>query len=203
MFSSLSIAASFDCQKASTFVENAICQDPALSALDDEMVAAFNAAIASSGSSVELKKQQHAWLRTIRNICQTNVCLEKAYQERILVLTHVGGSASSNLKGEYIRYNAHDKPDYDSASLTLTTAEKGKVKVTGSAVWVGDAKTGSVHIGEVDGIFELQGEQVNYKDGNGCEFVLLLGKNALTVNNDNGQCGGVNVSFNGYYKKVK
>lgn len=210
-FSSIALAASFDCNKATTLVEKAICQDQSLSTLDDEMAAAFNNGKANSANQSEFIKQQSAWLKTIRNICQTNRCIEKAYQDRIMVLnnnniivnTAPAPASTTDIKGEYLRYNAKGKPDYHSASLTLFSPEKGKIKLLGNAVWVGDTKTGNVHIGEVAGTFDLQGEQVSYKDENGCEFVLLLGKNALTVNNDNGQCGGLNVTFNGYYKKVK
>lgn len=195
-------AAGFDCQKAATFVEKAICQDQTLSVLDEELVSVFKTALANSKNPAALKKQQLNWLKTKRNACQTNACLEKVYQERIAALGNVA-SSSSAATAEYLRYDDKGKPDYHSATLTISTLEKGKVKLVGSSTWVGDPSTGNVHVGEVEGIFALQGDQLRYQDENGCEFMVLIGKNALTVNHDNGQCGGANVSFNGYYKKMK
>jgi uncharacterized protein len=201
-------AAGFNCKKAKLFVEKAICQDASLSALDEELVYVFNEAVTNSDSPKTLKKQQTNWLKTKRNKCQTNSCLEKVYKERIAVFR----KAAANLPSpdspnpvkttEYVRYGANDKPDYHAASLTIYELQ-GKIKVTGTASWVGDATTGNVNTGSVDGTFDLQGDQIHYKDDSGCEFVMLIGKNALTVNHDNGQCGGANVTFDGYYKKVK
>lgn len=207
VFSATSQAASFDCRKATTFVEKAICQNDILSALDDELSSAFNMAMTNSKNPKALKKQQLNWLKTKRNVCQTNTCLETAYQDRIAVLNSAAGSSGngnvSAISGEYVRYNENGKPDYHAASLTVFSLEKGKAKITGSAIWIGDVKMENVHTGEVDGTFVLQGDEVIYQDGTGCQFILLFGKNALTINNDNGQCGGANVTFNGYYKKIK
>lgn len=198
----MSQAAGFDCQKAKTFVEKAICQDQTLSVLDEELGTVFKTALNNSNNPKTLKKQQLNWLKTKRDVCQTNPCLEKVYQARIDELSNVK-TAKAATTAEYVRYDENGQPAYHSASLTIYALEKGKVKIVGSSTWVGDADTGNVHTGEVDGIFALQGDQVHYQDQGGCEFMVLMGKNALTVNNDNGQCGGANVTFNGYYKKIK
>ena len=202
VFSATAQAVSFDCQKAATFVEKAVCQDPVLSVLDDKLSAAFNTALNNSSNPKALKKQQLNWLKTKRNICQTNACLEKAYSERIVELSNVA-NPSGGVSGEYVRYDENGKPDALSASITVLSLEKGKVKILGSAIWSGDPQSGNVHTGEVEGTFVLKANQVNYQDENGCQFILLFGKNALTINNDNYQCGGANVSFNGFYKKIK
>jgi len=199
-------AASFNCQKAATFVEKAVCQNDSLSALDDELNTVFNDALNNSADPKGLKKQEITWLKAKRNRCQTNACLEKAYKERIVALSNVDSkleSGKANNTGEYIRYDANGKADSHAASITIFSLAKSKVKIEGSSTWVGDQATGNVHTGEVNGTFDLQGDQVHYQDESGCAFMLLIGKDALTVNNDNGQCGGANVTFNGYYKKMK
>lgn len=201
-FSFSSQAASFDCQKASTFVEKAVCQDPVLSALDEKLSSAFDFAMSNSSNPKALKKQEMNWLKTKRNVCQDNACLEKVYSQRIVELSHTG-SSNAGISGQYERYDENGKPDFHTASVTVFSLGKDKVKIVGSATWVGDVSTGNVHTGGIEGTFVLRGDQLNYQDENGCQFILLFGKNALTINNDNNQCGGANVSFNGYYKKIK
>lgn len=87
-------AVSFDCQKASSFVEKAICQNQTLSALDDELATAYQAAQDASKNQETLKKQQFSWLKNKRNVCQTNSCLEKAYEKRIAVLNKLSDSSA-------------------------------------------------------------------------------------------------------------
>ena len=203
-FSVSSHAASFDCQKAASFVEKAVCQDALLSALDEKLSAAFDKAISQSSNPNALKKQEMNWLKTKRGRCQDNACLEKVYSQRIVELSQAGsGTSNAGIGGEYERYDANGKPDLQAASITVFALGKGKVKIVGSSTWVGDVNSGNVHVGDVEGSFSLRGNQINYQDQGGCRFILLFGANALTINNDNNQCGGANVSFNGYYKKIK
>jgi uncharacterized protein len=84
-FASTASAVSYDCQKAKTFTEKAICQDQELSALDDELDSSYQAAEARSKNPKALKKQQMKWLSE-RDTCQTNNCVKKSYQKRIIDL---------------------------------------------------------------------------------------------------------------------
>jgi uncharacterized protein len=60
-------AASFDCFKAKTSLERAICEDAELSALDEEMAAAYNAAIdRQAGYPERLIAEQVGWLKIVR-----------------------------------------------------------------------------------------------------------------------------------------
>ena len=79
-------AAGFDCSRARSFVENAICDDATLSALDDALNAAFSQALQNSDNPNALKKQQSQWLKNVRNACDTNSCLVNVYSQRIRVL---------------------------------------------------------------------------------------------------------------------
>lgn len=85
LFVSSAYAVSYNCQKAKTFVEKAICQDQELSVLDDELDAAYQAAEMNSKNPKALKKQQLKWLAD-RDTCQTKNCVKKSYQKRIIDL---------------------------------------------------------------------------------------------------------------------
>ena len=85
LFVSTAQAVSFDCQKAKTFTEKAICQDQELSALDDELDSLYQTAEAKSKNPNALKKQEAKWMNE-RDKCQTNVCVKKSYQKRIIDL---------------------------------------------------------------------------------------------------------------------
>jgi uncharacterized protein len=86
MFVSTAQAVSFDCQKAKTFIEKSICQNPDLSDLDDELGSQFQLALTDNKNPALFKKQQLAWLKQ-RNTCQTVDCVKKSYQQRIAILT--------------------------------------------------------------------------------------------------------------------
>ena len=78
-------AASFDCNKATTETEIAICNDPELSALDEVMGQAYRLAKISANwmTPQELRNSQKAWLQQ-RNRCGDNFdCLRNSYVQRL------------------------------------------------------------------------------------------------------------------------
>jgi uncharacterized protein len=88
----LAHAASFDCTKAKTAQEKAICGTPALSAADDQMAAAYKAwlAAAQPAWAAGIRQNQITWLRTRDASCPAGdanspiaSCLSNIYQERI------------------------------------------------------------------------------------------------------------------------
>lgn len=85
--SSVAQAASFDCTKASTQIENAICSDDKLSELDSQLLHAYKKALAECTNPVECKEQQKSWLVTVRNKCTDAACIEAAYTDRIAALS--------------------------------------------------------------------------------------------------------------------
>jgi uncharacterized protein len=89
-------SASFDCGKASSFVENAICSNSELSALDDSLSSAYSKALSDTDSSDEIKSSQRSWMKN-RNSCQDNACLKKAYSKRINELATEPSSSSPSL----------------------------------------------------------------------------------------------------------
>lgn len=77
-------AVSFDCGKASTFVEKEICTVPLLGDLDDALSENYRGMLYSNfgGSKKSLKAAQINWLSS-RNKCTNTNCLIDAYRKRI------------------------------------------------------------------------------------------------------------------------
>src|SRR6267142_1040374 len=83
---SLAQAASFDCTKTSTSIENLICSDNQISDLDSQLTQSYKKSLTTSANTDSLKSEQRAWLSTVRNKCQDASCLKQAYADRIEAL---------------------------------------------------------------------------------------------------------------------
>ena len=77
-------AASYDCTKSRTLVEQQICNDPRLGHLDEAMASNYRGMLtANTGDSLgAMQVQQTRWLAS-RNRCKTNQCLVKSYEQRV------------------------------------------------------------------------------------------------------------------------
>lgn len=76
--------AGFDCAKAATRVEKAICASSELSRLDEHLSAYYGfAKDALRESEACFKADQMQWLKSVRNACKDNACLKKAYLNRL------------------------------------------------------------------------------------------------------------------------
>ena len=81
----MAFAASYDCSKASTATEHAICDYPELSALDDLMGQTYRLAKTSANwmTPQQLRNTQKAWMQQ-RNRCGDNFdCLRSSYVQRL------------------------------------------------------------------------------------------------------------------------
>lgn len=96
LFSITSYAASFDCQQASTPVEEAICTYPEIGSLDEQLASAYRSAINSSPDASRIKSEQRTWITQVRNKCEDTNCLITAYQSRISAITDVATPLESN-----------------------------------------------------------------------------------------------------------
>lgn len=76
-------AASFDCSKAVSVVEKAICSDRELSGLDDSLAQAYKKALSAASDPEAVKRGQRAWLKSERDVCKDLPCLKKAYTKRL------------------------------------------------------------------------------------------------------------------------
>jgi uncharacterized protein len=70
-FAGTSRAASFDCAKARTPLEKAICSDPSLGAADDELNASWKSALKTFPLPAFLRTSQQFWLK------ETATCAQK------------------------------------------------------------------------------------------------------------------------------
>ena len=84
------MAASFDCSKASNPYEKAVCANPNLSSLDDQLAVVYKNARAKSADPEALKKTQIDWIKATRQCASDTSCIERAYKDRIVAL---GGAA--------------------------------------------------------------------------------------------------------------
>lgn len=91
--------ASFDCAKAVTSTEKAICATPSLGAKDVRMASYYDVLqdIQPAVSGMVFRefrgyqrRQQAVWLKTVRDACGDRIdCLERAYDDRLLALKDV------------------------------------------------------------------------------------------------------------------
>lgn len=92
-------AASFDCAKASTETEQAICNTPSLGELDSQLTANYKLAMSNLPASqlVQLRGSQLTWLKT-RNACHAQEgCLKNSMEQRSKELTNLSGQAGIEL----------------------------------------------------------------------------------------------------------
>lgn len=87
---------------------------------------------------------------------------------------------------------------YDRKSLTISRdAKSGFLKVKGYAIWEG--LNANVHVGGVEAAARPQGNELNLVEDE-CRVTLKL-VGGYIVANDNSGCGGVNVRFDGVFRK--
>jgi peptidoglycan hydrolase-like protein with peptidoglycan-binding domain len=90
---------SFDCARAGTPTERAICANPRLSALDRQLASAWSEAVAAAGGSAALLPQQQAWLAG-RNACGADVaCLDQQMASRVIALTGAAPAPTQPVPG--------------------------------------------------------------------------------------------------------
>ena len=121
LVSNAAVAASFDCTKAKTPQEKAICASPELSAADDQMAAAYKAALAGATPEMvgKVREGQRVWLRAIADHCvipgsahQTALaeCLLGYYQTRTAELQRLTGTNHDAFITQFIYLTWPDAP---------------------------------------------------------------------------------------------
>lgn len=185
-------AASFDCGKASTLVEKAICSNANLSGLDDSLMQAYKKAIASSSDPSALKSEQRAWLIEVRNKCVDASCLNRAYTDRLNVLT---GNLVSNTPPPNVTRSSSPTGTYKSPNGEL------KIKqISGEKIKFEVFATFHANTGEVFGEAVLKDDTATYEnreDDCRLSFKFLPGK---AIAKQDGSCSmGLNVSASDTY----
>lgn len=79
-------AASFDCAKASSRIEQLICSDARLGTLDEQLAAAYAKARSGAPNRPDIVEAQKRWLKNERADCTDAACLATAYSRRIAAL---------------------------------------------------------------------------------------------------------------------
>jgi uncharacterized protein YecT (DUF1311 family) len=81
---------SFDCNRARTSGEIAVCRDPGLAALDRQMAAQYNAALdrADSGQRRLLNRTRGRFI-SFRDRCATNQCIAETYRSRMREISDI------------------------------------------------------------------------------------------------------------------
>lgn len=198
-------AASFDCQKANTRIENLICTDTELSTLDEELSNAYREALTKGINKSSVQQWQKKWLFFTRDSCADIACLKTVYTSQVSELRDYSQIAATGtaISGLYERFY-RGKRDKHLATIHVFEFQKKRARVVGTAIWVGNASIGNVNVGEIDGLFPLDGNKLRYNESeeDSCHLTITFAKNALVVTEDNSHCGGLNVSFNGEYKRI-
>jgi uncharacterized protein len=128
-------AASFDCAKAGSAVEHMICQDPAVSSLDERLAGAYKAA---SARDPGVKAAQRDWLANTRNKCGTTACLAEAYTARLDALAKPAAACAVTaplLVGAWLNVGETSDP-FDEADFSIDHGEQSFVSFVHHAPFV-------------------------------------------------------------------
>lgn len=195
-------AAAFKCAEAKTKVENLICKNESISSLDEKTRSLHSSLIKTYSDASAIKLWQKNWL-IHRNACADEKCLTDLYRQRIshLELALTASTVSRKWTGNYTRY-VNGKKDSDSSEVLLIALDKNKILVEGSSSWVGNATTGNVNVGQLQGVGTLVGsilQETVAEELCSAKLILTI-NNTLAIVGESG-CGGMNVTFNGEYRR--
>ncbi len=118
-------AAGFDCAKAASVTEKAICSDSKLSKLDGDLAVAWNTALDLAIDSAPMKSSQLQWLKR-RNSCGGNTaCLTASYDERLAALVRAQFTVQTDQAGNRLEALIEQSPGKPSdADAKRCTADK-------------------------------------------------------------------------------
>ena len=172
-------AASFDCARAATVVEKAICADKAVSSLDERAVAAYSDAVTTLGLSDDerdpaanlLIKGHQDWTAA-RNRCgpATN-CLLQQYLRRLAVLTYKPDSQAASPADPLVgRYGTAVDPTRE---LLIMTAPGG-VTLVHIAVNAKEWNCSFTGIGRPDGAGGMRVVRTDFDGTSQGDHTILL-----------------------------
>ncbi len=102
LLSTYANSASFDCKKATTWVEKTICESTELSKLDEAMAKKYKNDLINESNDKDSKDwviyEQRTWLKFQRNTCKDTSCLIREYKEYIEEKSHDTLSKSDSNK---------------------------------------------------------------------------------------------------------
>ncbi len=178
-------------------MEKLICSDERLSRADEELNLAYRQALTAANAKPTVVAWQRDWLRSPQVLdCSTVRCLMDAYSARLKLLRDAASARDSTAwTGRFAR-----KEDPDRSTLLLVGLSGNRVYISGMSQWHGpNAASGQVNIGSIEGVGTISGNRLVF-DQQGCRGTLLLNRDGVIVSDESG-CGGLNVSFNGEYRR--
>jgi hypothetical protein len=110
--------------------------------------------------------------------------------------------AESPFDGHYERTGKQGKKDKDAAALDILQVGPGVLRIKGFAQWVGNAETGNVNTGDISGTLKPERLKAHFENADGCKLDILFHAEGLKVENTADDCGGLNVTFDGEYKRT-
>lgn len=182
-------AAGFDCAKAASPTEKAICADTALSKLDGDLSAAWKKALAKGGDTAALKAAQLKWLKQ-RDQCGSDAsCIGDRYRER---LASLNGTPLAADRWQQTWTMTSDNPSFGGVLTFTGTAPRLHFELS--------ANNGA-NTGALDGDIVLHGDSGTYrKDKCRLDFERKGGRIGITQHGADFDCGaGLGVSYGGEY----
>ncbi|MGC5699099.1 DUF1311 domain-containing protein [Pseudomonas sp. NFXW11] len=186
-------ASSFDCSKATTQSEQAICADPYTAGLDAQLAQAWSLALGQSKAPKALRQDQRQWLQQ-REQCAANLaCLRGSYLSRLIELRYV--NQPFNWPGTWQRMSL--SPFY-AGELVIRSlgGERLDFEISGM---------GGANSGALQGEAQLKGEQASYA-AEGCRLTFKRQQAFIEVSQEGESydCGaGMGVSYAGRYVPSK
>ncbi|HEX7816544.1 lysozyme inhibitor LprI family protein [Dyella sp.] len=188
-------AASFDCAKASSTAEKAVCADADLSQLDGDLGKAFVQAMSAAGNSDALRTSQRAWLKQ-RDACGSDKrCLQRSYRQR---LDRLHGTASSD-KGGDARWTQTWQLDSGNPSVNSQIDITGK----GPTYHFDMSAANGGNMGRLEGDITVANDRAHFDggaDAPGCTIDFVRVGQRLTLKQSQNDCGAGNgVYYAGTY----
>lgn len=152
-FACVSHASSFDCASASSKTEKAICADPYVSQLDEQLAERWRSTLAQVPDPKALKTDQRQWLKS-RNACGAlTACLRRQYLMRLAELEHATQPFSWDATWQLI-------PPGTSTAATLTTRRQDATHIAFD-ITAGEG----ANSGDLEGVATLNGDEARYTEG--------------------------------------
>ncbi|UMZ14666.1 DUF1311 domain-containing protein [Pseudomonas sp. MPFS] len=182
-------ASSFDCAKAASASEKAICADAYTAKLDSRLGKAWTATLGEAKDPKALRLGQREWLKQ-RDQCQADLgCLRSQYLSRLMVLRYV--NIPFNWQGTWQRVSV--SPFYG-GELVIRRAGEDRLSFDLSAM-------GGANSGALAGTLQLKDGEARYGvEGCTLRFTPRNGLLQVTQEGDPYACGaGSGVYYDGLY----
>jgi len=186
-------ASSFDCAKAASSSEKALCADPYTASLDSQLGKAWKATLAKAKDPKALRLDQREWLKE-RDQCAADLgCLRSKYLNRLVALRYV--NVPFEWQGTWQRVSV--SPFY-AGDLVIRRTGEDRLSFDLSAM-------GGANSGSLAGKAQIKGGEASYSvEGCNLRFTQRNGLLQVSQEGDSFACGaGTGVYYDGLYVASK